>query len=166
MAKRQNIVNEDELAWLPMGHGVGFHSVRKQLGAAAGGELLGCSLYELAPGKSAWPAHYHTANEEAIYVLEGSGTLRLGTREFAVARGDYIALLPQPAAAHRLTNTSDSVLRYLCLSTMIEPEVTVYSDSNKMSIFVGAAPGGPKEKRTLAKSLRADAEVDYWEGEE
>jgi hypothetical protein len=49
---------------------------------------------------------------------------------------------------------------------MIEPEVTVYPDSNKIGIFVGAAPGGPKEKRTLANSLRADAEVDYWEGEE
>lgn len=166
MEARNNVVNESSLPWAEAGHGARFHCLRKQLSAAAGGQKLGCSLYELAPGKSAWPAHYHTANEEAIYILEGAGTLRLGAREIAVARGDYVALLPIAAAAHRLDNTSDKPMRYLCMSTMIEPEVTVYPDSNKIGIFAGAAPGGPKEKRTLAKSLRADAEVDYWEGEE
>jgi uncharacterized cupin superfamily protein len=164
--RRTNVVNDAELTWDSMGHGVGFHCRRKQLGRAAGGRKLGCSLYELRPGKSAWPAHYHTANEEAIYILEGRGTLRLGAHSFPVARGDYIAVLAEPAGTHRLTNTSDGVLRYLCMSTMIEPEITVYPDSNKIGIFAGAAPGGPKEERTLAKSLRADAEVDYWENEE
>jgi hypothetical protein len=48
---------------------------------------------------------------------------------------------------------------------MLEPEVTVYPDSNKLGIVAGAAPGGPKDRGTLAKSLRADADVDYWEGE-
>lgn len=166
MKSRTNVIQQDELPWIEAGHGAHFHCLRKQLSAAAGGQKIGCSLYELAPGKCAWPAHYHTANEEAIYILEGSGTLRLGAREIPVARGDYVALLPVAEAAHRLTNTSERVLRYLCLSTMVEPEVTVYPDSNKIGIFVGAAPGGPKDQRRLARSLRADAEVDYWEGEE
>jgi uncharacterized cupin superfamily protein len=166
MENRANVVNQDSLPWAEAGHGAHFHCLRKQLGAAAGGQKIGCSLYELTPGKSAWPAHYHTANEEAIYILDGAGTLKLGAREIPVARGDYVALLPVAEAAHRLTNTSDKPLRYLCLSTMVEPEVTVYPDSNKIGIFVGAAPGGPKEKRTLAKSLRADADVDYWAEEE
>ncbi|HZO81276.1 MAG TPA: cupin domain-containing protein [Candidatus Binataceae bacterium] len=165
MDNRTNVVNEASLPWTEAGHGARFHCLRKQLSAPAGGRKLGCSLYELAPGKSAWPAHYHTANEEAIYILEGAGTLRLGGREIPLARGDYVALLPAADAAHRLANTSDKPLRYLCFSTMIEPEVTVYPDSNKIGISVGAAPGGPREKRTLAKSLRADAEVDYWDGE-
>ena len=166
MENRANVVNENDLSWAEAGHGAHFHCLRKQLSAPAGGQKIGCSLYELAPGKSAWPAHYHSANEEAIYILEGAGTLKLGARAIPVAHGDYIALPPVAEAAHRLTNTSGKPLRYLCLSTMIEPEVTVYPDSNKIGIFVGAAPGGPKEKRTLAKSLRADADVDYWEGEE
>jgi uncharacterized cupin superfamily protein len=161
-----NVVNQDKVPWAEAGHGARFHCLRKQLSAFAGSQRIGCSLYEVAPGKSAWPAHYHTANEEAIYILDGAGTLRLGNRDLAVARGDYIALLPVAEAAHRLINTSSQPLRYLCISTMIEPEVTVYPDSNKIGVFIGAAPGGPKEKRTLAKSLRADAEVDYWEDED
>jgi hypothetical protein len=40
----------------------------------AGGEKLGCSLYEVPLGRRAWPCHYHRANEEAIHVLYGSGT--------------------------------------------------------------------------------------------
>jgi hypothetical protein len=57
-------------------------------------------------------------------------------------------------------------LRYLCFSTMIEPDVMVYPDSGKIGLFAGSAPGGPKEKRTLSKFLRSDAEIGYYEGEE
>lgn len=49
---------------------------------------------------------------------------------------------------------------------MIEPDVTVYPDTGKVGLFAGAAPGGPKEKRTLHTYLRTEATVDYWEGEE
>ena len=72
-----NVVNENELEWGEQSHGERFGYRRKQLGSAACGERLGCSLYEVPPERRAWPYHYHLANEEAIYVLHGSGTLRL-----------------------------------------------------------------------------------------
>ena len=50
------------------------------------------------------------------------------------------------------------------LFTMVER--TVVPDSGKVGIFGGAAPGGPKEKRTFSKFLREEAEVGYYEGEE
>ena len=77
-----------------------------------------------------------------------------------------MALQVGEAGAHQIINTSEEPLRYLCFSTMIEPDAMVYPDSNKIGIFAGAAPGGPKEKRTLSKFLRSDAEVGYYEGEE
>ena len=49
---------------------------------------------------------------------------------------------------------------------MVEPDVMIYPDSGKIGIFGGAAPGGPKEKRTYSKFLREEAEVGYYEGEE
>ena len=70
------------------------------------------------------------------------------------------------AGAHQIVNTSDEPLRYLCLSTMVKPDALIYPDSGKIGLFAGSAPGGPKEKRTLHKYLRADAGVDYFEGEE
>lgn len=164
---RNNIVGENDLEWGEMSHGEKFGYRRKSLSLATGGEKLGCSLYEVEPGRRAWPFHYHAANEEAIYVLEGSGTLRLGEEEVEISKGDYVTFpAGKEEGAHQLVNTSDAKLRYLCFSTMSEPDAMVYPDSGKIGLFVGAAPGGPKEKRTLSKFLRGDAEVGYYEGEE
>jgi uncharacterized cupin superfamily protein len=166
MVDGPNVVGDGDLEWEEQSHGEKFGYRRKQLGSAAGGEKLGCSLYEVPPGRRAFPYHYHLANEEAIYVLEGSGTLRIGEEEIRVSKGDYVVLPRRAEAAHQLVNSSESVLRYLCFSTMVEPDVMVYPDSGKIGIFGGAAPGGPKEKRTFSKFLRGDAEVGYYEGEE
>ena len=73
--------------------------------------------------------------------------------------------------AHQLVNVSDTTFRYLCFSTMVEPDVMIYPGSEKIGAFVGAALcaplGAPKEKkRTLSKFLKEDAEVGYFEDEE
>lgn len=49
----------------------------KRLGREAGGERLGCTLEEIAPGERPAQYHYHTGNEEALYVLDGEGTLKM-----------------------------------------------------------------------------------------
>jgi len=166
MVDRPNVVGDGDLQWDEQSHGEKFGYRRKQLGSAASGEKLGCSLYEVPPGRRAFPYLYHLANEEVIYVLEGSGTLRIGGEEIRLSEGDYVALPARAEAAHQLINSSESVLRYLCFSTMIEPDVMVYPDSGKVGIFGGAAPGGPKGKRTFSKYLRGDVEVGYYDGEE
>ncbi len=166
MTEHPNVVNAGGLEWTEQSHGEKFGFKRKSLGAATGGERLGCSLYEVLPGKRAWPRHYHLANEEAIFVLEGRGTLRIGEKEVAISAGDYVTLLAGEEGSHQTINSSDAPLRYLCFSTMVAPDVMVYPDSNKVGIVGGAAPGGPKERRTFSKFLKADAEVGYYEGEE
>lgn len=166
MSSAPNLVRTNDLDWNQQSHGEKFGHRRKQLGSAAGAQKLGCSLYEVPPGRRAWPHHYHLANEEAIFVLEGSGILRIGDKEVEVSQGDFAALPVGPAGAHQVFNRSDAPLRYLCFSTMIEPDVLVYPDSGKLGVFAGAAPGGPRDTRTLHKYLRADAEVGYYDGEE
>ena len=165
MTQRSNVVSEKDMRWVEHSHGEKFGYRRKSLGSATGGERLGCSLYEVPPGKRAWPYHYHGANEEAIYVLEGSGTLRVSGEEVPLSEGDYATFPARAERAHQLVNTSEGTLRYLCFSTMIEPDVMIYPDSGKVGVFVGAAPGGPKEKRTVSGFFRQGDEVDYYEGE-
>lgn len=173
-----NVVGEGDLGWSGQQHGERFGHRRKRLASAAGGKKVGCSLYEVEPGRAAFPRHYHLANEEAIYVLEGSGTLRLGREgeEVTLSRGDYVALPVGAGGAHQLVNTSDEVLRYLCLSTVVEPDVLVYPDSGKVGIYAGEAAGDPKDGEVFAEFLRGDlgvgyyylqdAEVGYYDGEE
>ncbi|MGE5446533.1 MAG: cupin domain-containing protein [Ignavibacteriales bacterium] len=100
-----------------------------------------------------------------MYVLEGAGTLRMDGEEIEISKRDYITF-PAGRGAHEIINSSDRTLRYICFSTMIEPDTMIYPDSGKVGIFVGSAPGGSKEKRTLNKYLRDGTEIDYWDGEE
>src|SRR5918994_6652065 len=150
MANHPRVVGDGDLEWSEHSHGENFGSLRKQLGSSAGGEKLGCSLYEVPPGRRAWPYHYHLANEEAIYVLEGSGTLRIGGEGIWVSEGDYVAMPVGEGGAPQIINSSETVLRCLCYSPMIEPDVMIYPDSGKVGIFGGDAPGGPKEERTFS----------------
>ncbi len=66
MANHPNVVGDGDLEWDEQSHGEKFGFRRKQLSRAADGEKLGCSLYEVLPGRRAWPYHYHLANEEAL----------------------------------------------------------------------------------------------------
>jgi uncharacterized cupin superfamily protein len=142
-----------------------MHVRRKELGAAAEGDRLGCSLYELPAGAKSWPYHYHTANEEAMYVLAGEGQVRLADATVAINAGDYLTFPADESGAHRVINDSDKPLRYLAFSTMEDPDMTVYPDSETFGVFVGSPPGGRGE-RTLHGYYRIADDVDYWEGDD
>ena len=154
-------VHEDELDWTETERGeVRFR--RKRLAEAAGGEGIGCSLYELPAGAKSWPYHYHTANEEAMYVLAGEATLRHDGETVGIGAGDYVAFAADDSGAHRVVNEGDERVRYLVMSTMTEPDVTVYPDSGTFGVYVGSPPGG-REERSLEGYYDADDAVDYWE---
>lgn len=127
---------------------------------------LGCSLFELPPGARGWPFHFHTANHEAVYVLAGRATLRLGAGTIELRAGDYVALPAGPAAPHALECTGAEPFRYLCFSTQLPTDITCYPDSQKVALFGGAAPGGDPDLRKVTGVFRADDAVDYWEGED
>lgn len=135
--------NVDDMAWTTQDTG-GMDVRRKQLGEAVDAEQLGCSLYELPAGRRAWPYHYHTANEEALFVLSGSGRLRADGEMYQLTEGDYVTFPADESGAHRVLNDSEETLRYLVVSTMNEPDITVYPDSEKFGVYVGSPPGAAR----------------------
>lgn len=58
---------------------------------AAGGELLGGTLYELAPRYEGVPLHIHLGMEELAIVISGRPTLRTLEGESELAPGDIVA---------------------------------------------------------------------------
>lgn len=135
---------------------------RKELSNAVDADKLGCSLYELLPDGESWPYHYHTANEEALYVLEGEGTLRHSDGEARLVAGDYVTLPADESGGHQVVNDGDEPLRYLAFSTMNEPDVTVYPEMEKIGVFVGSPPGG-RDERPFHGYYRIEDETGYWE---
>jgi uncharacterized cupin superfamily protein len=155
--------NESELDWTEYDHGENYFR-RKELSSAVGADRLGCSLYELPPGKRSWPYHYHTANEEALFVLDGTGTLRTEDGERGLRAGDFVTLPADESGGHQLHNNGDEPLRSLAVSTMNEPDVTIYPEMEKVGVFVGAPPGG-RDERPFHGYYGIDDDVDYWEEE-
>ena len=164
MNRDQHIVNVNELDWEFDNHDDRFVYQRKWFTPRVGAKKLGCSVYRVPPGKTAFPFHKHVSNEEALYVLTGTGTIRLDDNEFKVGPGDYIALPPE-GPNHQLINSGSEDLEYLCLSTMIHPDITLFPDSDKVIAFAGSGPGGDKSVRTFFGIYKADSAVDYFDGE-
>ena len=161
----ERLVSADDREWATTERG--DHEFRRvKLGAAAGGDQLGCSLYEVPAGKEAWPYHFHTGNEEALYVLAGEGVLRTPDGETGLEPGDYAAFPTGEESAHAIRNDGEEALRFLAVSTMNDPDVLGYPDSEKVGVYAGSPPGGDPEERVLSGFFPRDATVDFWEGEE
>lgn len=132
-----------------------------RVGAAAGCERLGATLYEIDPGENGSPFHLHHANEELIVVLAGRPTLRTADGTRRLAPGEVVACPAGPAGAHQLRNETDEPVRALVISTMVYPEVAELPDSDK--VLVISHPPGTADR--LATAFPRSAEVDRLDGE-
>lgn len=161
--RHPNVVNVEEVQPTQSENGK-FVYTHRALGGAVGARMIGCGLVEVPPGKTAWPYHYHCANEEAMYILSGTGTLRIGDARVELRPGDYIAFPTGKDTAHQSLNTGSEPLRYLAFSTKLTTEVVGYPDSNKIgasSMVFG--PDGPKP--VFRGLYQADVQVGYFDGE-
>jgi uncharacterized cupin superfamily protein len=100
------------------------------------------------------------------FVLAGTGELRLGAARHPLRAGDVVAMPAGGAEkAHQIVNTGASELRYLCVSTMRQPEAVEYPDSGKFAVTAGMPPGGGPRDAALRVIGRAKDTLDYWDGE-
>ena len=174
MARHKHVINVSEVEPKEIAVGDKFHHIVRGLGSSTGNVELGCSHFRVAPGKYAFPKHSHVRNEEALYILEGSGTLTLGDDEITVSAGDYAALPTGRHLPHKLVNTGDSDLVYLCLSTNLMPEVTEYPDSGKIGVLAGPDwnqlladfyAGTDVSDQYVLKFFNSGDDVNYFTGE-
>ena len=130
------------------------------LAPALGAKKLGYNVTVVPPGKRAFPFHNHRLNEEMFFVLEGTGQLRFGGDTWPLRAGDVVACPPGgPEVAHQVVNTGAGELKFLAVSTMLQPEVCQYPDSGKFAVTDGMGPGGFRHVG------RPQDQLDYWQGE-
>jgi uncharacterized cupin superfamily protein len=160
--RHPNVVNLDEVEPRTASHGNRFAFSTRWFTRATGARGVGCSWFEVPPGKTAFPTHYHCANEEGAFILEGEGTVHIGDRAIPVRAGDYICFPVGPDAAHQIMNTGRGPLRYLAFSTLLPTEVVGYPDSKKLAAQSRPAFGQPPWANHI---FRLESAVGYYDGE-
>ena len=162
---KPNIINLNELEYVPHSHGENFQAECAPVANQLNASKLGYRVTRVPPGKRAWPLHAHYVNEEMFFILEGSGSVKIGDALHPITKGDFISAPAKPELPHQIINTSNATLSYICVSTMLEPEIAVYPESGKLGIIAGSAPGRLNEDTGVVKFIEAESGVDYWQGE-
>lgn len=136
------------------------------IGPRIGARKLGYNITAVPPGKRAFPFHNHRVNEEMVFVLQGTGEVRIGDDTYPIRAGDVIAC---PAGgketAHQIINSSSEELRYLAVSTKLSPEIADYPDSGKFGVLAELPAGADGKPQRFVFVGREDQSLDYWEGE-
>lgn len=158
--RHPNVIHQDELPAQEVKKGK-HHLFVRRFGPTCGNQALGATITELPAGAISFPFHYHCAIEEAIYVVSGKGTARLGGTRVPVRAGDWIAMPIGPAHAHQMINDSDAPLVYLCVSSTAPADVMGYPDSKKIATRAGTDFNAP----WIRTITREAAPLDYWDGE-
>lgn len=107
-------------------HGRAKRSLTKPLGLTQ----FGVNVTELAPGAASALRHWHTHEDEFIYVLEGEATLITDEGEQILKAGQCAGFPGGVANGHHLVNRSSQVVRFLEVGTRDERDVGMYPDDD------------------------------------
>ena len=114
------------------------------------------SVYEIPPGKAAYPYHFHHCNEETFYILSGEGILKTPEGERKVSAGELVFFPAGEKGAHKLTNCSDAEnLLYLDFDAVHEIDIAEYPDSGKIGVW----------GKGINQLYPQASSVDYYDGE-
>lgn len=103
--------------------------VRRQvLGDAAGLTQFGVNLLMLAPGEGSAQRHWHTTEDELVYVLDGEVTLISDAGERVLRAGEFAGFPAGHADGHRIVNRSPSPARLLELGSRRQDDECHYPD--------------------------------------
>ena len=156
--ERWTPIASDEVAWTELTDVPRFRLRYRHLTGAVAGDAyhVGVAIEELPPGMQSSPAHWHLLEEEHVYILDGSLTVRIGARRFPMRAGDYVCFPAGQDAGHCLLNEGAAPCRYVIVGERNPNEVVVYTDSNKVLV------------RALGRRAIYDgtATRGYWDGED
>ena len=108
-------------------------SVRRRLGDAGGLTDFGVNLKHLPPGNWSSQRHWHSHEDEFVYVLEGEVTLIEDAGETVLRAGDCVAFPKGSGNGHHLINKSSAMAVLLEVGTRSPIDMTIYSDIDMMN---------------------------------
>lgn len=107
--------------------------VRQRLGDAGGLTDFGVNLMHLPPGGWSSQRHWHSHEDEFVYVLEGELILVEDGGEMMLRAGDCAAFRKNSGDGHHMINRSGAMAVYLEVGTRSPDDVITCSDIDMMS---------------------------------
>jgi len=101
---------------------------KRRLGDALGLTRIGINHTTLPPGKESSMRHWHTLEDEFVYVLEGELVLRTGAGEQLLSAGMCAGFPAGADDGHQLINRSAQPAVYLEISNRDAADSAHYSD--------------------------------------
>lgn len=103
---------------------------KRALGDATGLTKIGINLTTLLPGKESSVRHYHTLEDEFVFVLEGQVVLRTDEGEQTLVAGMCAGFPAGTTNGHHLVNRSSQPARYLEISNRDPKDAAEYPDDD------------------------------------
>ena len=131
-----------DLAAVPVRKGTGYPDpfnepctdrTRRKVGDAGRLRDFGINLMTLPPGGWSSQRHWHSHEDEFVYVLEGELTLVEDDGETLLSAGECAAFPKGTGNGHHLKNLSSVVAVYLEVGTRNPDDLTTCSDVDMMS---------------------------------
>ena len=101
---------------------------RQRLGDAGGLTQFGVNLLTLPPGAWSSQRHWHTSEDEFVYVLSGEVTLITNQGEQTMRAGDFAAFPKNAADGHHLVNKSNALATVLEVGSRPDEDFVNYPD--------------------------------------
>ena len=111
---------------------------RTKLGDAAGLKQFGVNLCRLPPGAWSSQRHWHTGEDEFVYVLSGEVVLVTDSGEEILRAGDAAGFPANDTNGHCFQNRSDREAQILEVGTRVAGDMAYYPDIDMV------APAGGK----------------------
>tara|TARA_R110000772_G_scaffold30532_2_gene75689 strand:- start:1227 stop:1697 length:471 start_codon:yes stop_codon:yes gene_type:complete len=103
---------------------------KRKLGELFGLSNFGVNYTQLDPGSASALMHFHSRQDEFIYVLEGNPTVKIGNEEYLMQPGECIGFKANTSEAHQLINHSDSSVAYLEIGDRSAGDNVEYPDDD------------------------------------
>jgi uncharacterized cupin superfamily protein len=123
-------IHEADIPWEVFAPGTPQELHAKPLCDVGGRAKIGVGLLELPPGSDTRRAHWHSLEEEHLFVLAGEGVLRLGQQEFPLRAGSYVTFPAGQAVFHHLENRGAEPFRYLMIGERIPEDRVTHERSS------------------------------------
>ncbi len=112
----------------------------RRLGDAFGLKNFGVNLVRLEPGAWSSQRHWHTHEDELVYVLEGTPTLVTDAGEQALAPGMVVGWPGGKADGHHLINRTATDVLFLAIGDRNGADECEYPDIDMAVRVIGGEP--------------------------